>query len=127
MSAMDTSAMDNAHALVIGIANYQSINKLPKEVLKDAQDIRDLLVNPQYCGYPEDNVRLLLDEQATQTAIRQELADLAERSDPESTAFIYISSHGGRVVAGPNQGEYLLPVGVELEYDEEGNRVFVLG
>ena len=42
------SAMDNAHALVIGIANYQYINKLPREVLNDAQDIRDMLINPQY-------------------------------------------------------------------------------
>ena len=45
-------AMDNAHALVIGIANYQQINKLPPTVLKDAQDIYDLLVAPQHCGYP---------------------------------------------------------------------------
>jgi hypothetical protein len=117
------SAMDNAHALVIGIANYRYINKLPKEVLNDAQDIHDLLINPQYCGYPEDNVRLLLDEQASQSAIRQQLADLSERSDPESTAFIYISGHGGRILAGPNEGEYLLPVGVEVEYDGEGNMV----
>jgi hypothetical protein len=113
--------MDNAHALVIGIANYQYINNLPEAVLKDAQDIRDLLTNPQYCGYPEDNVKLLLDKAATRSAIRQELDDLAERSDPESSAFIYISSHGGRILAGPKQGEYLLPVGVELERDEEGN------
>ena len=117
------SPMQDAHALVIGIANYQYINKLPREVLNDAQDIHDLLTNPQYCGYPEDNVRLLLDEQATQSAIRRELSDLAERSSPESTAFIYISSHGGRILAGPNEGEYLLPVGVEVEYDDEGNIV----
>ena len=54
------SAMDNAHALVIGIANYQQINKLPPTVLKDAQNIHDLLIDPQHCGYPPDNVGLLL-------------------------------------------------------------------
>jgi hypothetical protein len=104
--------IDNAHALVIGIANYQHINKLPPTVLKDAQDIHDLLVAPQHCGYPPDNVQLLLDGQATQAAISQALADLSARSDGDATVFLYISSHGGRVESGAYAGEYLLPVDV---------------
>ena len=36
----------NAYALVVGIANYERIKKLPPTVLKDAQDIYDLLINP---------------------------------------------------------------------------------
>lgn len=102
--------LDNAHALVIGIANYRHINTLPPTVLKDAQDIHDLLIDPQHCGYPPGNVRLLLDDQATQAAVRQALADLAARSDPDSTVFFYLSSHGGRIESGPYTGEYLLPV-----------------
>ncbi|MDY6874676.1 MAG: caspase family protein [Chloroflexota bacterium] len=105
-------AMENAHALVIGIANYQQINKLPPTVLKDAQDIRDLLVAPQHCGYPPDNVQLLLDKQATAGRIRAALKTIAESTNPESTAFLYISSHGGRVESGAYAGEYLLPVDV---------------
>ena len=106
------STLENAHALVIGIANYQHINKLPPAVLKDAQDIHDLLVAPQHCGYPPDNVQLLLDGQATQAAISQALADLAAHSYEDATVFLYISSHGGRVESGPYAGEYLLPVDV---------------
>jgi hypothetical protein len=102
--------MDNAHALVIGIANYQHINKLPPTVLKDAQDIFDLLVDPGHCGYQPDNVQLLLDDRATQSALRQALANLPGRSDQDSTVFFYISSHGGRIESGPQAGEYLLPV-----------------
>lgn len=104
------SAMDNVQALVIGIANYQHINRLPPIVVQDAQDIRDLLVDPQHCAYPRDNVQLLLDDQATQSAIREALAGLAQRSDQDSTVFFYISSHGGRIEAGAHAGEYLLPV-----------------
>ena len=59
------SAMDNAYALIIGIADYLHITKLPATVRNDAQDVRDLLVDPQHCGYPPDNVRLLLDGEAT--------------------------------------------------------------
>jgi hypothetical protein len=100
----------NAYALVVGIANYERINKLPPTVLKDAQDICDLLVNPDYCGYLPANVQHLADQQATQTALRQALADLARRSNADSTVLIYISSHGGQVESGPYSGEYLLPV-----------------
>ena len=104
------SAMDNAHAVVIGIANYQHINKLPETVLQDARDIYHLLIDPQYCGYPAKNVKLLLDEQATQAEIRQALADLAKNTNQDATVFFYLSSHGGRLESGPWAGEYLLPV-----------------
>jgi uncharacterized caspase-like protein len=102
--------LENAHALVIGIANYQHVNELAPTVVKDARDIHDLLVDPGHCGYSEDNVGLLLNGQATQQAMRQALADLAARGDADSTVTIYISSHGGRIESGPHAGEYLLPV-----------------
>ena len=104
------SSMQNAHALVIGIANYQRIRKLPATVLKDARDIYDLLVAPRFCAYPDDHVKLLLDDQATGSSIRQALADLANNNDADSVVFIYLSSHGGRIKDGPLSGEYLLPV-----------------
>lgn len=100
--------LDNAYALVIGIADYQHINKLPP--VKDAEDVAALLTDLSHCGYPKDNVELLLDRQATQPAIRQGLTHLAKRSDRDSTAFIYFSGHGGRLESGPHAGQYLLPV-----------------
>jgi hypothetical protein len=105
----------NAHALVVGISNYQNINKLPSSVLKDAQDIRNLLVKPEYCGYLSRNVQHLRDDEATQSAMRQALAGLAQCSSSHSTIFIYISSHGGQVESGLYAGEYLFPVDVVCE------------
>jgi hypothetical protein len=43
-------------------------------------------------------------------AIRQALTELAQCSNPDTSVFIYFSSHGGRLEAGPYAGEYLLPV-----------------
>ncbi len=119
--------LENAHALVVGIANYQHVNKLPPTVLKDAQDIRDLLTNPAYCGYLPDNVQHLADDQATQAAVRQALDGLAGRSNSDSTVFIYISSHGGQVEAGPHAGEYLLPVDTEYASAESMARTAISG
>ena len=110
------SGMDNAHALVIGIADYRNTNrllgKLPATVCKDARDIASLLAAPEQCAYRPENVQLLLDGAATQAALRGALADLAVRCDADSVVFLYFSSHGGYIESGPDVGEYLLPVDV---------------
>ncbi|MBU1750485.1 MAG: caspase family protein [Chloroflexi bacterium] len=110
--------MENAHALVVGIANYQHVSPLPPTVIQDARDIRDLLVDPQHCGYVPDHAQILLDQEATGAALRQALADLAARTDPDSTVFFYLSSHGGRVETGPHAGEYILPVDADYASGE---------
>ena len=106
--------LSNAHALVVGIANYNHISKLPPTVLKDARDVCDLLIDPNVCAYPRENVQLLLDDEATQAGFREQLGALAARSDADSTVLIYLSSHGTRIESGPCQGEYLLPVDTRL-------------
>lgn len=105
------SKMNNLHALIIGISNYQHLKPpLPRTILKDAQDIYDLLIDPNHCGYLPDNVQLLRDGEATQAALHQKLADLALRTNKDSTVFIYFSGHGGRIRSGSQRGAYLLPV-----------------
>jgi hypothetical protein len=111
------NAMDSAHALVVGIAEYRNINKLPQ--VKDAGDIASLLTDPAHCGYSKDHVQLLVDEQATQLALRQGLSNLARRSDQDSTVFIYFSGHGGRLESGPHAGQYLLPVDTVYPDDKD--------
>ena len=43
-------AMDDAYALVVGIADYLHVTKLPAAVRNDAREVRDLLVDPRYCS-----------------------------------------------------------------------------
>ena len=111
--------MDNAYALVVGIADYRQVAQLPATVRKDAQDVRDILVSPQHCGYPDGNVKLLLDGEATRGGILAALSDLATRTGPTSGLLIYFSSHGVRLVSGSYAGEYLLPTDVILTTDED--------
>jgi hypothetical protein len=117
--------MDNAHALVVGIADYQHIRKLPR--VKDAEEVARLLVDPAQCGYRPENVQLLLDQQATLPALREGLGNLARRCGPDSTVFIYFSGHGGRIASGPHAGEYLLPVDVVYPTDETLARTALAG
>ena len=112
------SVMDDAYALVVGIAEYRHVTRLPSAVRSDARDVRDLLIDPQYCGYPPEHVTFLLDGGATRQAIVNALSDLAVRANATSSVLIYISSHGGRVLSGAFAGEYLLPVDTVLASDE---------
>jgi hypothetical protein len=108
--------LDNAHALLIGIADYQHITKLPR--VKDTADLRQILIDPQGGGYLPEHVESLEDAGATQAAIRESLAWLAVRCDHDSTALIYFSGHGGRIRSGAHAGEYLLPVDTVYPADE---------
>jgi hypothetical protein len=112
------SGLEDARALVIGIANYQNVNPLPATILDDARDIHAVLTNPDLCAYPPDKASLLLDGEATADAIRAGLAELAAASTPQSTVCIYLSSHGGRIEEGPGAGEYLIPVDASADSSE---------
>ena len=108
--------LNNAHALVVGITNYQHVNKLP--AVNDAIDICRLLVDPIYCGYPQENLQMLQNENATLGALRAALTALAARTNADSIVFLYFSSHGGHIESGPYAGEYLLPVDVIYDSDQ---------
>ncbi len=112
------TAMENAHGLIVGIANYERINKLPPTVLADARDIFEALTNPNRCAYPQRNVELLLDKDAKRELLQEAMTRLCQRTDQESTVFIYLSGHGGRIESGRNAGEYLLPMDTVYSSDD---------
>jgi metacaspase-1 len=64
------TAMEKAHALVVGISAYQQIRGLGEAVRSDVRAIRDVLVDPVLCGYPAENVTLLVDGAATLAGLR---------------------------------------------------------
>lgn len=92
------AAMQDAHALVVGVSAYERVRPLPP--VQDAQDVAAALVDPQRCGYPAANVRVLLDEDATRAAILDALDELAARARPSSTVLVYFSGHGGAAPGG---------------------------
>ncbi len=91
---------------------------LPPAVANDASDIAGLLSDPAYCCYPAAQVHVLLNKQATKSAILAELAWLAREAAPDETVFVFFSGHGTRS-ASTDQG-YLVPVDVDTT-DLEGS------
>ena len=96
-----------ARALVIGIADYATVAKLPW--VDDARDLADVLMNPEYCGY--GHVKVLAEHQATKDAILEELNALAQADSSTTTVLIYFSGHGEWIPDGEHKGDqFLLPV-----------------
>src|SRR5262245_5738276 len=117
--------IDNTHALVVGIADYANIRKLPR--VRDAEDLAAALVDPALCGYDPENVTALLDSDASRAKIRAGFEVLRERCDADSTVFLYFSGHGGQIREGANRGQYLLPVDVIFPTDEDLARTAISG
>jgi hypothetical protein len=107
--ARPARTMDNAHALVAGVAACECTCRPSPTNAKDAQDVYDVLIDPRHGSYRAVNVRSLLDSQATQSALRQALADLGANSDRASTVLLFVAAHGVHIESGSQAGDYLLP------------------
>ena len=96
------------YALAVGIAHYPHVRPLPPTVLNDATAVAAILAHPQRAGYPANQVKSLLDRQATKVAILNGLKWLADRTSEDDTAVFFFSGHGGRVGDGPGAANYLI-------------------
>lgn len=107
-------SFNKGYALVVGVANYKKVLPLPAAVMKDARDISQLFTDPSYCGYPIEQVKCLLDGQATAEGIRDALQWLADQTGKDDTAVFFFSGHGGRIERGSQVNNYLMPVECDL-------------
>ncbi len=113
-----TELFENGYAVVIGV-NGSMIPKLAlPTVAADVRAVHDVLIHPQRCAYRADNVRLLMDAEATRANILAALDWLGEKTaaDPNATAVLYYSGHG----AVDGGVYYLIPYNVEYRtiYDD---------
>lgn len=104
---MDSNRFNQGFALLIGVGETPNDKNLTLALsVNEAQAIRKVLVDPNYCGYPNKNidshVRLLCNESACKESILSELALLKDRCAKvaNATAIIYFSGHGWSGASG---------------------------
>lgn len=97
----------HGYALLIGVGEceYQQLS-LPV-TFKDTQAMYAALIDSELCAYPDEQIRVLNNKEATKDGILKGLQWLKEQAqaDSEATIFIYYSGHGG--VEGDSY--YLIP------------------
>ena len=87
-------------AFIVGISDYINFDDVEGGDLPgaehDARTIRDLLVS-RY-GFPEDNVRMLLNGDATRAAMEEGITEwLASRARPGDNIVIFFAGHGSQM------------------------------
>ncbi len=84
------------YAVVIGIGKYKD-DRIPK--LKytrvDAEEMYNILTDPQYGNFPKSQVKLLIDEQATDNNIKSAIGTWLKRNTrKDDTVIIFFAGHG---------------------------------
>lgn len=83
------------HALIIGVGSYEHEPRLNvPAATADARAVAQVLRDERFCGYPEQQVQLLLGSQATRTALLEHLDALARRCPADATVVLFYCGHG---------------------------------
>lgn len=108
---LPTGHFTQGHALIVGIAGYQHVSRLPAVVHNDATDLQHLLTDSARCGYPASQVTLLLDQAASLANLRRALDELAHTATATDTVIVFFSGHGAHK---GDEDAYLLPYDCQL-------------
>src|SRR3990172_4348419 len=91
----DRVGIGERYALLIGISKYSNPTINLNYADRDAQAFQELLLDPQIGAYKPENVRLLINEEATRKNIMSALNSwLGNRVREEDSVLIYYSGHG---------------------------------
>ncbi len=99
-------------ALVVGVGNYlrtEQIDSL-RFAARDAGSLADALADPELCAFPQEQVLLLTDAEASRDAIVHRLSRwLPERARGTDLTVIYFAGHGMVQAIGRREEGFLLP------------------
>jgi hypothetical protein len=108
---------DHGYALLIGVNDCKVKKWALEGVLKDIQEVENVLKDPERCAYLEDNIKKMTGSNATSEGILKGLEWLKGRVEADatenSTVIIYYSGHGWRDASSGTTVFYLIPYNVE--------------
>jgi hypothetical protein len=111
-------------AVVVGIARYSDTSGGLTNLQfadRDAQDFRDFLLSPDGGSFPKDNIRLLLNDDATSQNIRSAFFTFLTKAQPQDEVVLYIAGHGA---PDPNDPRNLYLLTYDTKLDDMGGTAF---
>jgi len=99
---------DNSWALIIGINKYENVQKLDFAA-DDAIAMKEILI--ESFNFPEDNITMLLNQEATKDNIVKEFSNIAFKAQERDRVLVFFAGHG-ETMELPEGGQmgYLIPV-----------------
>lgn len=101
-------APKRSFALLIGMSDYSSVRQRlrphlePGDLPGVADDVANMAKALRGMGFDKDNIRTLVNAQATSGAVRQQLMELAAKTQEDDLVLIAISAHGAPKEFGPS-------------------------
>jgi metacaspase-1 len=89
------AAKPATRALIVGINQYRNPADNLRGCVNDALTMAKIVT--EHAGFPRDDVRLLCDQRATTSNIRQRLRWLVQSTAPGSQLLFHFSGHGSQV------------------------------
>ncbi len=102
----------NSWALIIGINAYQKVSPRLNYAVADARAVAEALPS---LGFPPQNIRLLLDADATKARIESVLYRDLVKMGPDDRLFVYFAGHGDTVAVRGGEEGYFLPVDADRD------------
>ena len=91
-------SLGSKYALLVGVGRHRYPDWSLPVTVNDVEALNAVLIDPDLCGYPDDDrqVQLLTNEEATREGVlaaMERLVDAAS-SDADSTVLVYFTGHG---------------------------------
>ena len=105
---------DDSWALIIGINDYENVPDLHYAV-EDALAIKNMLINE--FNFSRNNVRVLIDKEATQSNINKEMSKLLKSAGVNDRVVFYFAGHGETEALGLEEVAtgFLMPSDADVE------------
>lgn len=111
-TSLASGAYANSWALVIGINAYQKVTPRLNYAVPDARAVAAVL---PALGFPSQNVRLLLDAEATKAKIEDVLYRDFAAMGPQDRLLVFFAGHGQTAPTKTGEEGYLLPVNADSD------------
>lgn len=106
------------YAVVIGVSHYRDRRIRSLDFAdRDAEAIRDFLLDPKGGGMPRANLLYLVNENATFANIRSSLFHFLTKPGPDDLAIVYFAGHGA---SDPKRNENYYLLGYDTDWDNIG-------
>jgi caspase domain-containing protein len=96
-------------AIVVGVGTFKDARvRALSLATKDARDLTAVITNPDTGRFRKENVRTLLDDEATLPNIRKTIGWVRERAEKNDLVLLFFASHGSPREMDPNGVSYIL-------------------
>jgi serine/threonine protein kinase len=114
----ETSKPRAAVALVIGVGAYKQADRIAplRYATRDAKALARLLIDPEICGFPPEQVTVLTQKHARRDKVVHSLSKwLPEQAQGADLALLYFAGHGMVQKVGLREEGFLLPYDADPE------------